>query len=135
MDHERSESCAKSHIFSPVSAIFTWYVEFLITKHAVSSCDSKSSALVVGLSQINQITLHVFVQLSIQNALDHKLVNEFGKLIHVNAEFAKAWLQISVKPVHNVNVCKCALFPNAYESIVVTLFHKTNHDSWLFANA
>jgi hypothetical protein len=97
--------------------ISTRYVELLITKHAVSSCASKVSALTDGLSQINQITVHVFVQSSIQNVLFHNVVNEFGKLIHVNAEFAKAWLQIYVKPVHNVSDCKCVLFINAESPI------------------
>jgi hypothetical protein len=46
--------------------------------------------LVVGLSQINQITVHVFVPSSAQNVLFHNVVNEFGRLTHVSAEFAKA---------------------------------------------
>ena len=62
----------------------------MITKHAVFSCSSNCSTLTDGLSQINQITLHVFVQLSVQNTPVHKVVNEFGKLTHVSAEFVNA---------------------------------------------
>jgi hypothetical protein len=85
----------------------------LITKHAVFSCASKSSALVDGLSQINPIAVHVFVQSSIQNAHVNKLTNEFGRFTHVSAEFAKALGHIFFTLFHNSIVCNCALFINA----------------------
>jgi hypothetical protein len=99
----------------------------LITKHAVFSCSSNCSALTDGLSQINPITVHVFVQLSVQNTSVHKVDNEFGKLTHVNAEFANAEFPIYLTLFHNVNVCKCILFMNALLSIPVTESGITNH--------